>query len=118
LDGADVNAGVRIEPADDKETRDAADNIASGCSGSHELFELPDGTDIPWSLEVDLRNCWPKVIERGLSGKPDFWLDDEGELESLRLRALEKLHFFDGVLKTAEADSDSDCTPGKSGMFR
>jgi hypothetical protein len=46
------------------------------------------------------------VTERGLRGKLDFWLDaDEGELDNLRFRALEKLHFFEGVLGTLGADS-------------
>jgi hypothetical protein len=46
------------------------------------------------------------VTERGLKGNVDFWLDaDEGELDNLRFRALEKLHFFEGVLGITETDS-------------
>jgi hypothetical protein len=46
------------------------------------------------------------VTDRGLKGKPDFWLDeDEGEPDNLRFKALEKLHFFEGVLRTVGGTS-------------
>jgi hypothetical protein len=73
--------------------------MAAGCSQGL----LGGAGDNVWSFEVDLRNCCPKVTDRG-----DFGLEaeaEEGELDSLRLRALEKLHFFDGVLRTAGVDS-------------
>ena len=58
------------------------------------------------SFDVDLRSCWPKVTERGLKGKVDFWLDaDDGELDILRFKALEKLHFFEGVFGTTGTDT-------------
>jgi hypothetical protein len=42
------------------------------------------------------------VTDRGLKGKLDFWFDDdEGGPDNLRFKALEKLHFFEGVLRTA-----------------
>ena len=83
--------------------------MASGCVGDQGLLEAPEEGDRAWSFEVDLRSCWPNVTDRGLRGKPDFGPDEEdGELDSLMLRALEKLHFFDGVLRTADVDSDAE----------
>jgi hypothetical protein len=58
-------------------------------------------------------------MDRGLSGKADvlpvegecslsFIDESEGELDSLMFSALEKLHFFEGVLVTAGAVSGAE----------
>ena len=44
------------------------------------------------SFDVDFLICCPKDMVRGLLA-----VGEEGELDSLMLRALEKLHFLDGV---------------------
>lgn len=101
LDDVGRGTGLRIEPTEDNDAREAAEDIAAGCSQG--LLLTAAAGDNVWSLEVDLRSCCPNVTDRG-----DFGLDaevDEGELDSLRLRAFEKLHFFDGVLRTTGADS-------------
>jgi hypothetical protein len=63
------------------------------------------------------------VVERGLSGKLEdfspedsFKEEEEGELDNLRLSALEKLHFLDGVRLTGGAVSDVDRFP-KLGLY-
>lgn len=106
LDGAEVIAGVRTEPTDDSEVRDPADTIASGCFVSQLLEGTTALVEAPRSLDVDLRNGCPKETARGLRAKEDFWLDDEGELVILRLSALEKLHFLEGVLRGADSGAE------------
>lgn len=93
---------------------EAADAMASECSGDHGSLEDEVDAEI-WvsdcSLDVDLRSPCPKFTERGLRGKEGLWLEEDGELDSLRLSALLKLHFFDGVLTTV-GDVPATCTVG------
>jgi len=81
--------------------------MASGRSGDQGAFEEEAEADgRACSLDVDLRSPWPKLIPRGLRGNDDLlWLDEDGELDSLRFSALLKLHFFDGVLETINKNS-------------
>ncbi len=84
-----------------------ADAIASeliGDQSSAEAFEVELG-DRGFSLDIDLRICCPNDIARGLSGIVDdldcaaSFIDDwDGVDDSFLPNALEKLHFFDGVL--------------------
>lgn len=82
-----------------------AEAIASGWLGDHGPFDVETASCC--SLDVDLRRCWPNVTDRGLNGKDDgFWLEeDDGDPDNLRLSALEKLHFFEGVLRTVGTGS-------------
>lgn len=49
------------------------------------------------------------VTDYRLSGKPDFEPDKEnGQLDNLMLKALEKLYFFGSVLRMANVDSDTE----------
>ena len=91
-----------VDETDDMDTSDAADTIASDCSGDQAS---------PLSLDPDLRPRCPKVVERGLKTRGDaFDTDgsltcDDGDPESFMPRAFVKLHFFEGVLNTAGADA-------------
>lgn len=102
LEGKAGDFGVRVEPTEDRDARDAADVMASRWTG-----EVTAGGDSACSLEARLRNCWLKLcMERGLSGKLEdlvsLSLIDaiDGELVSFMLSAFEKLHFLEGVLCT------------------
>ena len=58
------------------------------------------------------------MTERGLRGNVGFWFDaDEGELDNLRFRAPEKLHFFEGVLGITETDSSWPSLMGTVGFL-
>ena len=87
-------------PLEDNDASEPADAIASAAGYSGVQGALDDVAEA-FSFDADLRSAWVKPTERGLKGKPDL-LEDDGELVSLRLRALEKLHFFEGVFTTGD----------------
>jgi hypothetical protein len=89
--------------------------------GDHDCLDEAAEGDGGLSFDNDFREA--KVAERGLRGKLDdfrpddsFKEEDEGELDSLILSALEKLHFFDGVRVTGGAESEADRFP-KLGLY-
>ena len=71
--------------------------------GDQSVSEGFDVGDSGFSFDIDLRMCCPNDIVRGLL-TGDFWcaasfIDDvDGVDDSFLPRALEKLHFLDGVL--------------------
>jgi hypothetical protein len=77
------------------------------------------GGESACSLDPDFRNCCPNVCtDRGLRGKPEDLVDGESfpfiddiDGVSLILSALEKLHFFEGVLVIGGADSGAEQLP-------
>ena len=48
--------GPWMDPIEEREAREAADAIASGWTGDHDVFETTGG-ERACSLDVDLRNC-------------------------------------------------------------
>jgi hypothetical protein len=91
----------RPEPVEETETREPADTIPSGFLCNQGLLGALMG-DATCSFEFAFRSSWPKAKDLGLNGNDDEEVD--GELDK-RLRALEKLHFFEGVLSTGGAES-------------
>ena len=91
------------EPTDEKEAKDVAEFIASELIGDHRSPDAFDVGDKGFSFDIDLRICCPKDIARGLLTGDFCWatsfIDEvDGVDESFLPKALEKLHFFDGVL--------------------
>lgn len=107
--------GVRVDPTEDSEARDAAEVMASRWTGDQETL-LVAGGDSACSLDARLRNCWLKFcIDRGLSGKLEDLLVSlsfidaiDGELVNFIFSAFEKLHFLEGVLLTDGMVSGAD----------
>ena len=85
------------EPNDDSDARDAADAIASFCTG---LQGDLCGLERPaLSVEISLVAA---LLEYGDRMDADFRDEELGELERFKLSALERLHFLEGVLVEGE----------------
>jgi hypothetical protein len=97
----------RTDPAEELETKDAAEDIASCRAMDQTFLAAPDTAERSCSLDKDRRSCWPKETARGLIGNKDDF--EEGELVNFMFNA-EKLHFFEGVLRIAGAESGGEYT--------
>ena len=54
----ETSAGVRTDPTEEREFREAADPIASGCLGDQGLLGGAEEGERVCSFDADLRNCW------------------------------------------------------------